>query len=102
MVHRGRLSMPSVRQVTEAAMTVDVDVEGLVALIKDAGTGRFVETMLDFCGKCIRADFVSIFAYAETGAPTLVGTATTTAAENARKAAIGYMQYFASDVNFNL
>ena len=58
--------------------------------------------MLEFCQKCIRADFVSIFAYSETGDPTLVGTATTTAAENARKAAIGYMQYFASDVNFNL
>ena len=81
---------------------MDVDVEGIVALIKDAGTGRFIEAMLEFCRKCIRADFVSIFAYSETGDPTLVGTATTTAAENARKAAIGYMQYFANDVNFNL
>jgi hypothetical protein len=85
--------MPSVRQATEPATTVDVDIEGMVALIKDAGTGRFVGSMLEFCQKCIRADFVSIFAYSATGAPTLVGTATTTAAENARKAAIGYMQY---------
>lgn len=94
--------MPSVRQTTEPVTTVDVDIEGMVTLIKDAGTGRFVESMLEFCRKCIRADFVSIFAYSETGEPTLVGTATTTAAENARKAAIGYMQYFASDVNFHL
>jgi DNA-binding CsgD family transcriptional regulator len=94
--------MPSVRQATEPVTTVEVDIEGMVALIKDAGTGRFVGSMLEFCRKCIRADFVSIFAYSETGDPTLVGTATTTAAENARKAAIGYMQYFASDVNFNL
>ena len=94
--------MPSVCKATEPAMMMDVDVEGIVALIKDAGTCRFIEAMLEFCQKCIRADFVSIFAYSETGDPTLVGTATTTAAENARKAAIGYMQYFASDVNFNL
>jgi DNA-binding CsgD family transcriptional regulator len=96
------MSMPLVRLATDRAMKVDVDVEGMVALIRDTGSGQFIEAMLDFCRKCIRADFVSIFAYSGAGKPTLVGTATTTVAENAHKAAIGYMQYFASDVNFDL
>jgi DNA-binding CsgD family transcriptional regulator len=87
---------------TDCAAKVDVDVEGVVALIREAGTGRFIEAMLDFCRKCVGADFVSIFAYSGAGDPTLVGTATTTAAENARKAAIGYMEHFANDVNFDL
>lgn len=94
--------MPSVRMATEYATKVDVDVEGMVALIREAGTGRFIEAMLEFCRKCVGADFVSIFAYSGAGNPTLVGTATTTAAENARKAAIGYMEHFANDVNFDL
>ena len=58
--------------------------------------------MLAFCRKCLGADFVSIFTYSRTCVPALVGTATTTAADNARKAAMGYMQHFASDVNFAL
>jgi len=58
--------------------------------------------MLDFCRKSVGADFVSIFAYSGASTPYLVGTATTTAAENARKAAVGYMEHFASDVNFGL
>jgi hypothetical protein len=45
--------------------------------------------MLDFCRKSVGADFVSIFAYSRASTPYLVGTATTTAAENARKAAVG-------------
>jgi hypothetical protein len=94
--------MPSVRIATDRAVKVDVDVEAMVALIREAGTGRFIETMLDFCRRCIGADFVSVFAYSRAGNPTLVGTATTTAAENARRAAIGYMQNFANDVNFDL
>jgi DNA-binding CsgD family transcriptional regulator len=87
---------------TDRAASADVDVEAMVALIREAGTGCFIETMLDFCWKCVGADFVSIFAYSQAGDPTLVGTATTTAAENARKAATGYMQNFANDVNFDL
>jgi hypothetical protein len=102
VVNQGRLSMPSVRVATDRAVKVDVDVEGIVALIRQAGTGRFIEAMLDFCRKCVGADFVSILAYSRTGDPTLVGTATTTAAENARNAAIAYMRHFASDVNFDL
>jgi LuxR family transcriptional regulator, activator of tox operons len=94
--------MPSVRMATDRAVKVDIDVEGMVALIRQAGTGRFIEAMLDFCRKCVGADFVSILAYSRTGDPTLVGTATTTAAENARNAAIAYMRHFASDVNFDL
>src|ERR1700739_773647 len=94
--------MPSVRMATNRAMKVDVDVEGMVALIREAGTARFIEAMLGFCRKCVGADFVSIFAYSGAGIPDLVGTATTTAAENARKAAIGYMKHFANDVNFDL
>jgi hypothetical protein len=102
VVNQGRLSMPSVRMATDRAVKVDVDVEGMVALIRQAGTGRFIETMLDFCRKCVGADFVSILAYSRTGDPTLVGAATTTAPENARNAAIAYMRHFASDVNFDL
>jgi DNA-binding CsgD family transcriptional regulator len=75
----------------DRAVKVEVDVEGMVALIREAGTGRFIEAMLDFCRKCVGADFVSILAYSRTGDPTLVGTATTSAAENARNAAIACM-----------
>jgi DNA-binding CsgD family transcriptional regulator len=88
--------------ITDRAATVDVDVEGMVTLIRAASMGRFVEGMLEFCRRCVGADFVSIFTYSGVDDPTLIGTATTTAAENARKAAIGYMQYFANDVNFAL
>lgn len=79
--------MPSVRMATDRAASLDVDVEAMVALIREAGTGRFIETMLDFCRKCVDADFVSILLYSRTGDPVLVGTETTTAAENARNAA---------------
>jgi hypothetical protein len=47
---------------TDRAVKVDVDVEGMVALIREAGTGRFVETMLNFCRKCVGADCVSVLA----------------------------------------
>lgn len=94
--------MPLVRVAAARAMNVDVEVEGMVALMREAGTGRFIDAMLDLCRTCVGADFVSIFAYPGAGVPALVGTATTTAAENARKAAVGYMQHFASDVNFVL
>jgi hypothetical protein len=78
--------MPSVRMAANRAVKVDVDVEGMVALIREAGTGRFIEAMLDFCRKSVGADFVSIFAYSGASTP----------------AAVGYMQHFASDVNFGL
>jgi LuxR family transcriptional regulator, activator of tox operons len=94
--------MPSVRMAADRAVKVEVDVEGMVALIREAGTSRFIEATLDFCRRCVGADFVSILAYSMTGEPTLVGTATTTAAENARNAANGYMRHFAGDVNFDL
>lgn len=94
--------MPSVRMAVTRAGKAEVDVEAMVALMTEAGTGRFIDAMLSFCRKCLGADFVSIFAYSRISAPALVGTATATAAENARKAAIGYMRHFASDVNFVL
>src|SRR6516164_7944028 len=74
----------------------------MVAFMSEAGTDRSIDAMLAFCRKCLGADFVSIFTYSRTCVPALVGTATTTAADNARKAAMGYMQHFASDVNFAL
>jgi hypothetical protein len=58
--------MPSVRMAADRAVKVEVDVEGMVALIREAGTGRFIEAMLDFCRKCVGADFVSILAYSRT------------------------------------
>jgi DNA-binding CsgD family transcriptional regulator len=94
--------MVSVRLATTRAAKADVDVETMVTLMREAGTSRFIGAMLAFCRKCVGADFVSIFAYSGASAPALVGTATTTAAENARKAALGYMQHFASDINFEL
>jgi DNA-binding CsgD family transcriptional regulator len=94
--------MPSIRMATDCAVKASVDVKGMVALIREAGTERFIEAMLEFCRRCVGADFVSIFAYSGADDPTLVGTATTTGAENARKAAIGYMEHFANDVNFHL
>jgi hypothetical protein len=81
---------------------VEVDVEAMVAFMSEVGTDRPIDAMLAFCRKCHGADFVSIFTYSRTCVPALVGTATTTAADNARKAAMGYMQHFASDVNFTL
>jgi hypothetical protein len=80
--------MPSVRMAADRAVKVEVDVEGMVALIREAGTGRFIEAMLDFCRKCVGADFVSILAYSRTGDPT--------AAENARNAATACMRHFAA------
>ena len=94
--------MPSVRMAVTRPGKVEVDVEAMVAFMSEAGTDRSIDAMLAFCRKCLGADFVSIFTYSRTCVPALVGTATTTAADNARKAAMGYMQHFASDVNFAL
>jgi LuxR family transcriptional regulator, activator of tox operons len=94
--------MPSVRIAATRPGKIELDVEATVAFMSEAGTERSVDAMLTFCRKCLGADFVSIFTYARTCVPALVGTATTTAADNARKAAIGYLQHFANDVNFAL
>lgn len=94
--------MASVRAVCTDPGIVDVPVGSLAALMRDAGTGRFIESLLAFCRNSVGADFVSIFTHRGTGGPLLVGTATTTGAENTRRAAEGYMQHYASDVNFGL
>ena len=94
--------MASVRVVDCDVRTVDVPVQGLVALMHDAGTGRFVEALLHFCKTSIGADFVSIFTHTGAGGPSLVGTATTTESGNTRRAAEGYQAHYASDVNFSL
>ena len=49
--------MPSVRMAAARAIKVDVEVEGMVALMREAGTGRFIDAMLDFCRTCFGADF---------------------------------------------
>jgi DNA-binding CsgD family transcriptional regulator len=94
--------MASIRPVGAVAPTADVPVDGLVAMMRDAGTDRFIQSMLDFCKTSVGADFVSIFAHAGEGGPALVGTATATRADNTRRAAEGYRQHYASDVNFGL
>jgi len=81
---------------------VDVPVAALTALVRDAGETPFIDTMLEFCRASIAADFVAVFSRCSKGRPMLIGTATTTGADNARKALNGYMQHFASDVNFAL
>ncbi len=82
--------------------SVDVPVAAMTALVRDAGKAPFIDTMLEFCRECIAADFVAVFSRCSKGRPVLVGTATTTAADNARRAFEGYMQHFSSDVNFTL
>lgn len=94
--------MSSIQAFAPAAGTVDVPADALAALVRDAGAPRFIETLLAFCRQSIGADFVSVFARAGAGGPRLVGTATTTGPDNTRRAAEGYMQHYASDVNFAL
>jgi DNA-binding CsgD family transcriptional regulator len=74
----------------------------MAALVRDAGTPRFIDALLMFCRRSVGADFVSVFSRAGNGGPRLVGTATTTGADNTRRAAEGYMQHYGSDVNFAL
>jgi DNA-binding CsgD family transcriptional regulator len=85
-----------------SARSVDVPVDGLVAIMQDAGTGRFIDSLLGFCKTSIGADFVSIFTHEGRGGPSLVGTATTTEAGNTKWAAEGYREHYASDANFSL
>ena len=94
--------MPSVRMAVTRPGKVEVDVEAMVTFMREAGTDRSIDAMLAFCRKRLGANFVSIFTYSRTCVPALVGTATTAAADNARKATMGYMQHFASDINFVL
>jgi DNA-binding CsgD family transcriptional regulator len=94
--------MASVRAVCTDPGVVDVPVGGLATLMQDAGSGRFIESLLAFCRASVGADFVSVFTLAGAGSPQLFGTATTTGAENTRRAAAGYLQHYASDVNFGL
>jgi DNA-binding CsgD family transcriptional regulator len=94
--------MASVRAVCADPGVVDVPVRCLAALMQDAGTGRFIESLLAFCQESVGAEFVSVFTHRGAGGPQLFGTATTTGAENTRRAADGYMQHYASDVNFGL
>ena len=94
--------MATVRPFATGAASVDIPVAAITALMRNAGETPFIDAMLDFCCASIGADFVSIFSRCSNGRPMLVGTATTTGADNARKASEGYMQHFASDVNFAL
>ncbi|MFG3756592.1 hypothetical protein, partial [Klebsiella pneumoniae] len=87
--------MSSIQAFTPAAGTVDIPADAMAALLRDAGTPRFIESLLVFCRHSIGADFVSVFARAGNGGPHLVGTATTTCAANTRRAAEGYMQHYA-------
>lgn len=81
---------------------VKVSPAALAGLVRDAGTAGFIDSLLDFCRRSVGADFVSVFSLARSGAPELVGTATTTGEHNAQRALCGYMSYYASDVNFTL
>ena len=94
--------MASIRAVETMAPSIDIPVDRLVALMHDAGTDRFIQSMLDFCRRSVGADYVSIFAHTGRGGPSLVGTATTTEAGNTRRAAQGYMEHYANDANFAL
>lgn len=82
--------------------SVDIPVDSMAALVRDTGTVSFIESLLLFCRRSVGADFVSIFSRSAAGAPLLVGTATTTGPDNTRRASEGYMQHYASDVNFAL
>ncbi len=82
--------------------SVDIPVDSMAALVRDTGTVSFIESLLLFCRRSVGADFVSIFPRSAAGAPLLVGTATTTGLDNTRRASEGYMQHYASDVNFAL
>lgn len=81
---------------------IDVPVAALAALVRDAGEAPFIDTLLAFCRDSIGADFVAVFSRCSKGRPALIGTATTTEPDNARRARDGYMLHFASDVNFAL
>ncbi|MEW6642445.1 MAG: LuxR C-terminal-related transcriptional regulator [Pseudomonadota bacterium] len=94
--------MSSIQAFVPASGMVDVPSDAMAALVRDAGTPGFIDTLLVFCRRSIGADFVSVFSRTGNGGPRLVGTATTTGADNTRRAAEGYMQHYGSDVNFAL
>jgi DNA-binding CsgD family transcriptional regulator len=92
----------SVRAVCADPGVANVPVLHLTAFLQDAGTGRFIGSLLTLCHESVGADFVSVFTRKGTGGLELLGTASTTGIENTRKAAEGYMRHYASDVNFSL
>ena len=94
--------MAKVQAFAPGSGSVDVPIDSMAALVRDAGSVRFIESLLLFCRRSIGADFVSIFSRSDTGAPLLVGTATTTGSDNTRRALEGYMRHYANDVNFAL
>lgn len=94
--------MASIQRFAPRGCSVDVPVTAITALVRDTGAACFIDSLLDFCHRSIAADFVSVFSQCSKDAPALLGTATTTGADNARRAFEGYMQHFACDVNFGL
>ena len=94
--------MAHIRSFVPSDRSVQVPAVLLADLVRDAGSDRFIESLLGFCARSVSADFVSVFSFARSGSPVLVGTATTTGAANTRRASQGYMQHYASDVNFAL
>ena len=65
--------MANIRAVGIVTPTVDVPVDGLVALMRDAGGGGSIESVLGFCWRCASADFVSTFMRAGKVVRSLVG-----------------------------
>ncbi len=94
--------MANVQAFTPGSGSVDISADTVAALLRDTGTARFIESLLQFCRRSIGADFVSIFSRSGSGGPLLVGTATTTGPDNTRRASEGYMRHYISDVNFAL
>jgi len=91
-----------VRPYRPGGTSLDVPVAAVSALVRDAGETPFIEAVLAFCRSAVAADFVAIFSRCSEGLPALVGTATTTGIDNARRAFEGYMQHYSCDVNFRL
>jgi DNA-binding CsgD family transcriptional regulator len=94
--------MTRIQAFAPEAGSVDIPADCMAALVRDAGTISFIESLLAFCKRCIGADFVAIFSRSGAGGPLLLGTATTTGSENTRRASEGYMQHYACDTNFAL
>jgi hypothetical protein len=85
------MALASIQRYTPRSCSVDVPVTAITALIRDAGAAGFIDSLLDFCHRGIAADFVAVFSHCNKGAPVLLGTATTTGVDNARRAFEGYM-----------
>jgi hypothetical protein len=59
VANRGRLSMVSVRLATTRAAGVDVDVEAMVTLMREAGTGRFGHSIAPAPGGRLSSAFIN-------------------------------------------